>query len=106
MPSYEAARKADDAGTGYAAALAGDTRPGEWDCEAYGPEGRGAGALCFFAEPGTRRCESPRRCQQVMTAERQRVFGRIQELAAAGDPAGVELARAFTSTRQLLGGDQ
>ena len=78
--------------------------PYEWACEAYGPDGRKAGALCFIAQPGERVCASPGICHLVMAAERRRVFQRIQELAAQGDPAAADLAETFTSPDQLLGG--
>lgn len=83
------------------------TGPGaeDWDCEAYGPEGRGLGALCFVSGAlGKRACASPDECHQVMAAERQRVFDRIQEGAAAGDPDMAYLAGEFTSPEQILGG--
>ncbi len=76
----------------------------DFDCEAYGPEGRRMNALCFVAEPGRRACVSQDECHKVMTAERQRVYARIQEGAAAGDPDMAYLAGEFTSPEQLLGG--
>lgn len=79
----------------------------EWDCDAYGPKGREIGALCFIAgQLGTRTCASAAACRQVMNAERQRVFARIRELAAAGDPVFTDLAEAFPDPGMLLGGDQ
>lgn len=77
---------------------------GDFDCEAYGPEGREFGALCFTAGPGERSCQSPGECHAVMDAERMRVFRRISEMAAAGDPVAAYLAGEFTSPDQLLGG--
>lgn len=80
-------------------------REAEWDCDAYGPEGRDPGALCFISgELGKRVCASLDECREVMAAERQRVFSRIQELAEAGDPVGVDLAETFTDPSQILGG--
>lgn len=77
----------------------------DWPCEAYGPKGRELGALCFVSgEPGKRACASRDECHRVMTAERERVFQRIQEGAAAGDPDMVYLAGEFTRPGQLLGG--
>ena len=77
----------------------------DFDCTAYGPEGREAGALCFIAgELGKRSCVSLEECRQVMDAERRRVFARIQEQAAAGDPVAAYLASEFTAAEQLLGG--
>jgi hypothetical protein len=75
-----------------------------WDCEAYGPEGIDVGALCFLAEQGERACVSRVMCRLVVTGERQRMFSRIQELAAQGDETGTYLAGEFTSPDQLLGG--
>jgi hypothetical protein len=78
----------------------------DFNCAAYGPEGREVGALCFVSgDRGKRVCASLIECHVVMAAERQRVFRRIRELAAAGDPVCVELAREFTDPGQLLGGD-
>ena len=78
---------------------------GDWDCDAYGPDGREAGALCFLAvELNTRVCTSHAECTAAMTAERRRVFQRIQDGAARGDPDMVYLAGEFTSPEQLLGG--
>lgn len=74
-----------------------------WDCEAYGPEGREHGALCFFSE-GARVCATAAECSSRMAGERGRVFGVIRELAEAGDPVGEYLAGEFTSPDQLLGG--
>lgn len=76
----------------------------QWDCEAYGPEGIDVGALCFLAEQGHRACASKVECRIVMTEQRQRVFNRIQELAATGNPDFIYLAGEFTSPDQLLGG--
>ncbi len=80
--------------------------PGEWDCEAYGPGGREVGALCFFGGAGQRHCATAAECHLLMTGERQRVYDRIRDLAAAGDPVGVDLAETFTSPDELLGGGQ
>ena len=79
--------------------------PCEWACEAYGPDGRQFGALCFIAgEAGERVCASAGMCHLVMAAERRRVFQRIQERAAEGDEDARYLAEIFTSPDQLLGG--
>jgi hypothetical protein len=78
----------------------------EWDCEAYGPDLRAVGALCFFArELGERVCASPGECRRVMAAERRRVFRRIHELAAQGDDTAAYLAGEFARPEQLLGGE-
>jgi hypothetical protein len=74
-----------------------------WDCEAYGPVPAELGHLCFWdqIEP----CTSEAQCHTRMAGERQRVFGRINELAAAGDPTGEFLAEEFTNPSQLLNAD-
>jgi hypothetical protein len=77
-----------------------------WDCEAYGPEIAGIGAVCFRAgELGKRVCAGPGECHTAMTAERQRVYGRISELAAEGRPDFEYLAETFGRPGQLLGGE-
>lgn len=76
----------------------------DFDCEAYGPEGREVGALCFFAASGKRTCASLTVCRERMTAERHRVWQRIQDGAARGDPDMVYLAGEFSGPEQLLGG--
>ena len=79
--------------------------PDDWDCEAYGPEGREFGALCFLAgELHVRVCDSQGECHTVMYAARQNVFRKIQENAAAGNPTAAYLAEQFTDPSQLLGG--
>lgn len=78
----------------------------DWPCEAYGPDGLEHGARCFLAgKLGERLCGTSIACGYIMAAERRRVFRRIQQLAAAGDPLGMELAAAFTDPDQLLGGE-
>lgn len=78
-----------------------------WDCEAYGPDGAAVGALCFFApELGERTCADEDECHTRMAVERQRVFQRINELAAEGNPDMVALAEDVTHPEQLLGGDE
>src|SRR3954451_2044649 len=68
----------------------------DWPCSAYGPEGLAAGARCFrSAEPGEWVCSSRAVCEDFMAAERQRVFRRINELAATGDPDFADLDAAF-----------
>lgn len=74
-----------------------------WECEAYAPDGSSAGALCFFADPGTRNCGSQAECSAAMAAARQVLFARIQA-AAQDDPDMAYLAGEFTSPDQLLGG--
>jgi hypothetical protein len=80
--------------------------PGEWDCDAYGPGGRAAGALCFFARAGERKCPSAETCVEAMTGERQRVWQRIQDHAAAGDSFAADLAAMFPTPDTILGGGQ
>ena len=77
----------------------------EWDCGAYGPDLREQGALCFVSgELGKRVCGSRDECRETMAAERLRVFRRINERAAQGDPDMAYLAEEFTDPSQLLGG--
>ncbi len=86
--------------------MSGD-RTGDWDCEAYGPDIREVGALCFVAgDLGKRVCGSLGECRRVMAAERRRVFRRISELAANGDETAAYLAEEFTNPEQILGGGQ
>lgn len=77
-----------------------------WPCEAYGPDPEvvEAGAICFIGDLGKRVCESPRQCHEVMATERARVFTRINELAADGDPTAAYLAEQFGTPQNLLGG--
>lgn len=85
----------------------GGSAAAAWDCEAYGAEGTKIGALCFVSgELGDRVCRTAGECSDQMGSERQRVFRRINELAAAGDPVGAHLAEAFTSPDEILGGDE
>lgn len=78
-----------------------------WDCEAYGPEPAEIGALCFVSgELGKRVCASHAECHQVMTAERRRVFRRINELAAGGAEWAADLEGEFSRPEQLLGGGE
>jgi hypothetical protein len=76
----------------------------DWDCTAYGPEGREVNALCFFAALGARDCASLDVCRERMTAERQHLWRQIQDGAARGEPDMVFLASEFTAAEQLLGG--
>lgn len=79
----------------------------DFDCDAYGADGREVGALCFLSgELGKRVCATLDECRQVMSAERQRVFRRIQEGAAAGNPDMAHLAEEFSSPEQILGGGE
>ena len=80
-----------------------------WDCEAYGPEAAEAGALCFVSGALHKRvCADAAECHQTMIRSRQRLFGRISELAAHGDsPYAADyayLAEVFGTPDQLLGG--
>ena len=84
----------------------GTPPPPDWDCDAYGPDGRKVGARCFFAAPGTRDCASLALCREAMAAERQRIWQSIRDGAARGDPDMVYLAGEFTGPEQLLGGGQ
>jgi hypothetical protein len=79
----------------------------DWDCEAYGPDVREGGAVCFISgELGQRVCAHQAECHEVMTAERQRVFRRMSELAASGDPTMAYLEGEFSRPEQILGGGQ
>lgn len=79
--------------------------PGQWDCDAYGPGGRDFGALCFMAGgPGERMCPSLAACLETMTAERQRVWERLQNLKQEGHPFFAGLADMFPSPDTILGG--
>ncbi|MER5608266.1 hypothetical protein AB0F93_03415 [Micromonospora tulbaghiae] len=75
-----------------------------WDCPAYGPGGKGIGAICFVAEPGHRACRTEQECGQALTRVRQRVYRRMNERAAAGDPTFAYLADQFGSPTEILGG--
>jgi hypothetical protein len=81
----------------------------DWWCEAYGPPPEEAGGMrwprCWLSAREGRVCSSREACAEVMTGERQRVFRRIQETAAAGDEAGRFLAETFTNPDQLLNAD-
>ena len=68
-------------------------------CEAYGPE---LPDHCFFEL--TKSCGSAAECAERLVDERVRMFGLMQERAAAGDPVMVYLAGEFTAPEQLLGG--
>lgn len=83
------------------------TSPGtDWPCAAYGPDGLAHGARCFRAgEPGQRICASRAECKEAMASERQRVFRRINELAAGGDPDFAALDAEFASPDELLNAD-
>lgn len=77
----------------------------DFSCEAYGADLAALGALCFFSGAlGGRVCADPGECHRAIAAERQRVFRRIQELAASGDETAAYLAGEFTRPEQLLGG--
>jgi hypothetical protein len=77
----------------------------DFDCSAYGPGSRELGAVCFFGgELNLRACPSLAACHEAMAAERRRVWQRIQDGAARGEPDMVHLAAEFTSAEQLLGG--
>jgi hypothetical protein len=78
-----------------------------FDCEAYGPEPRKAGAECFISgELHKRVCGSQNECRQVVDAERKRIFRRINELAAAEDQNMAYLAEVFSAPDQLFPGSQ
>lgn len=76
----------------------------EWACDAYGPAGIEHGALCFLAGKGERACASHDECVRVMASERRRLFRRMNELAATGDPTWAGIESEFASPDDLLGG--
>ncbi|WP_306358661.1 MULTISPECIES: hypothetical protein [unclassified Nocardia] len=76
-----------------------------WHCEAYGPEAAAAGALCFVADLHERVCRDQQQCHQTVAAERARIFQRINERAADGDPVMRYLAEELARPDQILGGD-
>lgn len=79
--------------------------PESWHCEAYGPEGAEIGARCFVAgELHERVCADRDVCHRTMVAQRQRVFRRMNELAASGSPWAADLAQEFASPERILGG--
>lgn len=80
--------------------------PPEWDCEAYGPEGREFGATCFVGNAAGLRCGDLEACHYNMTLARERVYGAMQDGAAAGDTTMAYLLEHFTSPDQLLGGSE
>jgi hypothetical protein len=80
---------------------------GTWPCEAYGPEGVTHGALCFFSpELGQRACATLDECRGRLAPERERVVGRIAEMADEGKPGTRYLAARITRPGQILGGDE
>jgi len=85
-----------------------EAQDAEWYCQAYGPEPAKIGALCFLArELGQRVCGSPDECKAVMTAERQRIYRRVNELAACSDdPTWADLAETFGTPERILGGEE
>jgi hypothetical protein len=96
LPSVTALTKG---GTGVTADV------GDFECEAYGDGGREVGAVCFIAGPEqVRVCPTIEACHLVMTSQRQQLYDRIQELAAAGDETAIYLAGEFSSPGQMLGG--
>ena len=78
----------------------------EWHCEAYGPDMPAEiGARCFVAPQHTRACATRDECGRTVAAQRQRMFHRMNELAAAGDQVGTYLADQVTSPDQIFNGD-
>lgn len=71
-------------------------------CVAYGGL-PGAHEACFFTEVG-RVCQSLLECAGSVGAERQRVWQRIQEGAAAGDEMMVYLAEQIGGPDEMLNG--
>ena len=78
----------------------------DWACDAYGAEGGEVGAMCFGSPTtGERVCESLAECMAFMATERQRVFRRVSERAAAGDPVAEMLEAEFAGPDEILGRD-
>lgn len=75
---------------------------GEWDCEAYGEQGRIIGARCFVGDSRLMRCRNRDVCHDYMTLERMKLFAAIRKDAAEGDPTSKYLASVFTSPQMLL----
>jgi hypothetical protein len=78
-----------------------DSPKRDWCCSAYGPE---VPVACFFEAQSA--CASLDECHRRMKAERQRVFHRINELAAGGDPFWANLEQEFPSPSGLLNADE
>lgn len=70
----------------------------EWHCTAYGPD---VPALCFF-EQVSEPCPDLGTCRERMRGERQRVYRRMNELAAHGDQVMSDLVDDFASPDALL----
>lgn len=77
----------------------------DWPCEAYGAGGLEVGARCFVADLGDRLCLSRAECGEIVAESRARLFARINELAAQGDPTGIFLAREFPTPQEIFKGD-
>lgn len=71
-----------------------------WACVAYG---RVPAFACFFSEVG-RVCRSDQECETSIAAERQRVWRKIEEGAAAGDPYMVAMSKEITGPDDIFGG--
>jgi hypothetical protein len=86
-----------------AAAASAAAASADWDCEAYGSEGTKIGARCFrTGDLGRRVCHTQDECHHVMVGERQRIFRRINELAADGDETAAYLAAEFAKPADML----
>lgn len=79
----------------------------DWPCRAYGddPAVTELGAWCFVAELFTRTCMDRLVCALEVNAAGQRIYRRISELAATGNPTSEYLAEIFTSPDVIFGGD-
>lgn len=72
----------------------------DWHCVAYGEDG---GSWCFMQEVGPP-CAALSICTELMAVERQRVWQKIQEGAATGDPDMKYLDENISGPDELLGG--
>jgi hypothetical protein len=84
-----------------------------WPCEAYGEDGLRFGAYCFTGagtgNAAERTCATPDVCHTRMTAERERLWTRLQIMAEKGDAEdrviAREVLRGFSGPDDLLRGD-
>lgn len=76
----------------------------DWACSAYGLAGESIGARCFFPRTGEpRTCMSEAECGSRLTSERQRIFRRLNELAAGGkDETFTRVSQEIASPDDLL----
>ena len=73
-----------------------------WACEAYGRSALQYGMLCFFAATDARTCATHAQCHAMMNMERERVWRRLHELAAAGDEDWADVLGDLDGPQDLL----